>query len=108
MWPLFKLVMLLLRCIPAFLRGRNNQAIVELALRQQLATFALNGPKPRITSVDRAFWVYLSRTWSAWKEVLVIVQPDPVVRWHRKGFRLYWREVQAELEKLNDSAADQY
>ena len=46
---------------------------------------------PRVTSVDRAFWAFLSRTWSRWKEVLVIVQPDTVVRWHRKGFRLYWR-----------------
>ncbi len=93
MWPLFKLVMLLLRCIPAFFRSRSDQAIVELALRQQLATYALKGPKPRITSVDRTFWVFLSRIWSGWKENLVIVQPDTVVRWHRKGFRLYWRSI---------------
>ena len=93
MRPPSKFVMLLLRCIPAFLRGRNNQAIVELALRQQLATYALKGPKPRITSVDRIFWVFLSRIWSGWKENLVIVQPDTVVRWHRKGFRLYWRSI---------------
>ena len=93
MWPLFKLVMLLLRSIPAFFRSRNDQAIVEVALRQQLATYALKGPKPRITSVDRTFWVFLSRIWSGWKENLVIVQPDTVVRWHRKGFRLYWRSI---------------
>ena len=93
MWPLFKLLMLLLRCIPAFFRSRNNQAIIELALRQQLATYALKGPKPRITSVDRIFWVFLSRIWSGWREALVIVQPDTVVRWHRKGFRLYWRSI---------------
>ncbi len=93
MSPLLKFVMLLLRCIPAFFRSRNEQAIVELALRQQLATFALNGPKPRITSVDRAFWILLSRIWSGWKDTLVIVQPDTVVRWHRKGFRLYWRFI---------------
>jgi hypothetical protein len=55
MWPLLKFAMLLLRCVPAFFRNRNDQAIVELALRQQLATFALKGPKPRITSVDRTF-----------------------------------------------------
>jgi len=60
MWPLLKFVMLLLHSIPAFFRSRNEQAIVELALRQQLATFALKGPKPRITSVDRTFWVLLS------------------------------------------------
>ncbi len=93
MWPLLKFVTLLLRCIPAFFRGRNEQAIVELALRQQLAIYALRGPKPRIAPVDRAFWVLLSKIWSGWKEVLVIVQPDTVVRWHRKGFRLYWRSL---------------
>jgi putative transposase len=93
MGPLLRFVMLLLRCVPAFFRNRNDQAVVELALRQQLATFALNGPKPRITSVDRTFWVFLSRIWSGWKETLVIVQPDTVVRWHRQGFRLYWRAI---------------
>ena len=67
MWPLLKFVTLLLRCIPAFFRSRNNQAIVELALRQQLATFALKGHKPRITPVDRAFWIFLSQTWSGWR-----------------------------------------
>jgi len=93
MWPLLRFVMLLLRCVPAFFRNRNDQAVVELALRQQLATFALNGPKPRITPVDRTFWVFLSRIWSGWRETLVIVQPDTVVRWHREGFRLYWRSI---------------
>jgi len=93
MWPLLKFVMLFLRSVPAFFRSRNNQAIVELTLRHQLATYTRKGPKPRITLADRAFWVFLSRTWSGWKEVLVIVQPDTVVRWHRKGFRLYWRFI---------------
>jgi hypothetical protein len=31
------------------------------------------------------------RTWSKWKEALVIVTPETVVGWHRAGFRLYWR-----------------
>jgi transposase InsO family protein len=82
-----------LRCLSAFFRSRNEQAIIELALRQQLATYTLKGPKPRITPVDRAFWVFLSRMWSGWKGALVIVQPETVVRWHRKGFRLYWQSI---------------
>ena len=93
MWPLLKFVMLFLRCIPALFRSPNSQAIIELALRQQLATYTQKGPKPRITPADRAFWVLLSRSWSGWKENLVIVQPETVVRWHRKGFRLYWRSI---------------
>ena len=77
----------------AFLRGRREQVIVEVALRQQLATYARQRSKPRLTPLDRAFWVALSRLWPRWKEALVIVQPDTVVRWHRKGFRLYWRTL---------------
>ena len=45
------------------------------------------GP-PRITPVDRAFWVSLSKIGSGWREVLVIVEPDTVIRWHRTSFRL--------------------
>jgi len=67
--------------------------IVELALRQQLATYTQKGRKPQIAPADRGFWVFLSQVWSGWKETLVIVQPDTVVRWHRKGFRLYWRSI---------------
>ena len=77
----------------AFLRGRREQVIVEVALRQQLATYARQRSKPRLTPLDRAFWVALSRLWPRWKEALVIVQPDTVVRWHRTGFRLYWRTL---------------
>ncbi len=77
----------------AFLRGRREPVIVEVALRQQLATYARQRSKPRLTPLDRAFWVALSRLWPRWKEALVIVQPDTVVRWHRKGFRLYWRTL---------------
>jgi putative transposase len=41
--------------------------------------------------VDRAFWIALSHIWHRWADVLVIVKPDTVIRWHRAGFRLFWR-----------------
>jgi hypothetical protein len=90
---LLSLISALLRCALAFFRSRNEQAIVELALRQQLATYALQKTRPRLTPLDRAFWVALFRFWPRWKDTLVIVKPDTVVRWHRKGFRLYWRWI---------------
>ncbi len=83
----------LLRCTLAFFRSRNEQAIVELALRQQLATYTLETTRPRLTPLDRAFWVALFRFWPRWRDTLVIVKPDTVIRWHRKGFRLYWRSI---------------
>jgi hypothetical protein len=90
---LLDLTTVFLRSILAFFRSRNQQAIVELALRQQLATYAQTRPKPKLTPLDRAFWIALFRLWPRWKEVLVIVKPDTVVRWHHKGFRLYWRWI---------------
>ncbi len=93
MRALLNFATLLLRCVLAFFRTRKEQAIVELALRQQLATYAQKQSKPRLTPLDRAFWVMLSRFWPGWKDPLVIVKPDTVIRWHRKGFRLYWRSI---------------
>ncbi len=93
MRALLNFAMPLLRCVLAFFRSRKEQAIVELALRQQLAIYAQTRSKPRLTPLDRAFWVALSRFWPRWKDGLVIVKPDTVIRWHRKGFRLYWRAI---------------
>ena len=90
---LLALLTTLFRCIPALFRSRNKQAIVELALRQQLATYAHQQTKPRLAPLDRTFWVALSRIWPRWKKVLCIVQPETVVRWCRKGFALYWRSI---------------
>jgi hypothetical protein len=44
-----------------------------------------------VRKIDGAFWLVLSRLWSRWADVLVVVKPDTVVRWHRAGFRLWWR-----------------
>jgi transposase InsO family protein len=93
MRALLHFAMLLLCCVPAFFRSRNEQILVELALRQQLAIYAQRRPRPRITPVDRSFWILLSRFWPGWKDTLIFVQPEPVVRWHRAGFRLYWRSI---------------
>jgi putative transposase len=83
----------ILRCALAFVRSRNEQTIVELALRPQLATYALETTRPRPTPLDRAFWLALSRFWPHWRDALVIVKPKTVIRWHRNGFRLYWRWI---------------
>jgi putative transposase len=107
---LLTLIAALLRSALALFRSRNEQAIVELALRQQLAVYSQTHRKPRLRPLDRAFWVGLCGLWPRWREVLVIVKPDTVIRWHRKGFRLYWRwiskrgpgrpQLSAELQEL--------
>jgi len=66
-------------------------ALENLALRQQLAILKRSSEWPRLRPRDRLFWVVLSRIWSNWQEALIVVKPDTVVRWHRKGFKLFWR-----------------
>ncbi len=70
--------------------SRRDLLLEVLALRQQLTVLKGRRCQPRLTTLDRVFWVMLRRFWSGWKRTLVIVQPDTVVGWHRTGFKLYW------------------
>jgi putative transposase len=74
-----------------FFRARSDTALEILALRQQLAVLKRQRPRPALHAYDRLFWTTLRRIWGRWADVLLIVQPETVVRWHRAGFRLYWR-----------------
>jgi hypothetical protein len=67
--------------------------IENLVLRQQLAVFKRQRRRPRLATMDKLFWVILRRFWSSWKQALIVVTPDTVVRWHRSGFQLYWRLI---------------
>src|SRR5258707_15376731 len=84
---LLTLVASIVRSAVALFRSRENQAIVELALRQQLAVYVHRHPRPRLSPLDRAFWVFLSRFWRHWRSALLLVRPETVIRWHRKAFR---------------------
>jgi transposase InsO family protein len=47
--------------------------------------------RPRLRNWDRLFWILLSRFWGNWQEPLIFVKPETVIRWHRKGFKLFWK-----------------
>lgn len=79
------------RTLGSAIRTQRDLALENPVLRQQLAVLKHRHPRPRLTSADRWFWVVLSRMWSGWQESLHIVQPETIVRWHRQGFRCYWR-----------------
>jgi transposase InsO family protein len=80
----------LLGFLRSLFRARRELALENLALRQQLVVLR-RAKRPRLINADRIFWAWLSRVWAHWSDVLVIVRPDTVVRWHRRGFRLFWR-----------------
>lgn len=86
------LLLVLLTALSTLFKTSTTLRFENLALRQQLGVLRRSSPKRlQLTASDRLFWVWLTRVWTDWRSVLMIVQPETVVAWHRKGFRLFWR-----------------
>lgn len=85
------MLFILLRTFISVLRSHRALALENLALRHQLDVLQRNAKRPCLSNRDRTLWVILSRIWADWRMPLTLVQPDTVIRWHRRGFRLYWR-----------------
>src|ERR1700674_2153567 len=74
-------------------RARRSLLLENLVLRQQLVALKRRRPRPRLVVFDKIFWVLARRFWSGWKQAIIVVSPETVVRWHRLGFMLYWRVI---------------
>ena len=57
--------------------------------------------------LDRLFWLIVRRCWSGWKQALLVVTPETVVRWHRAGFRWYWMLISKVRKRLGRRAISQ-
>ena len=72
-------------------RSRAALQLENLALRHQIGVLQRSVRKrPKLTALDRLLWVWLFAVWSDWRSALAIVQPETVIAWHRKSFRLFW------------------
>jgi putative transposase len=84
---LFALLSTLRRCA----RSHAVLQLEILALRHQLQVLQRSrAPRLRLAQADRLLWVWLSRVWSEWRDGLMIVKPETVIAWHRRGFRAFW------------------
>ena len=81
----------LLVLIQLLVADRHRLLVENLALRHQLAVLKRTVSRPRIQDSDRMLWILLRRAFKEWKDALLFVKPDTVVKWHRKGFRYYWK-----------------
>jgi hypothetical protein len=71
-------------------RARLEAEIV--LLRHQLGVLRQRAPsRPKLTVADRLLFVWLYRLFPSVLNTLTIIRPETVIRWHRMGFRLYWR-----------------
>lgn len=81
----------LILAIAAACKPKARLIAENLCLRQQLVVLKRGQKRPSLRDRDRRFWVLASRCFADWREALLIVQPDTVLRWHRKGWKAYWR-----------------
>src|SRR5947209_656374 len=73
-------------------RSRGSLEAEVIALRQQLNVLRRSAPKrPALKMLDRFIFVCLYRLAPSVLEAMTIVRPDTIVRWHRAGFRTFWR-----------------
>jgi len=86
-------VLTLYRVLLAWARGLRASRDAEiLFLRQQLLVLKRSAPaRPRIRNSDRLIFVWLYHLFPSLHEAAVIFKPETLVRWHRGGFRLFWR-----------------
>ena len=81
----------LLSTLAGLFQSRARLHLEVLALRQQLAMVTHRDPRRfRFRRRERFFWVSLYTLWPGCLDTLRILKPDTLVRWHRRGFRLYW------------------
>ncbi len=71
---------------------RRAQLLAENALlRHQVVILRRSVKRPAVTATDRALLALLAGRVRAWRHALLIIQPDTLLRWHRAGFRAFWR-----------------
>ncbi len=73
------------------LRSQRSIEAENLFLRRQLALYVERGVEPRrMDSATRVALAFLSRFFH-WRDALVVVRPETMIRWHRAGWKLWWR-----------------
>ena len=80
-----------LRLVVSFLRPSSAIRAENLVLRKQIASYIERGIKPRrVDHATRVSLALFSRLLD-WRDAVVIVRPSTIVRWHRLGWRIFWR-----------------
>ena len=72
-------------------RSRRDLIVENAVLRHQLGILRRRSQRPRLHLMDRLRLLLGARLLEHWRAAIVVVQPDTLIRWHRAGFRLFWR-----------------
>jgi putative transposase len=83
-------ITLLLALINTLLTDRSRLALENVALRQQITVLKRSVKRAKINDSDRVFWILMRRLLDSWRDTLLIVKPETVIKWHRKGWKYFW------------------
>ena len=89
---MFALLCFVLAVLASPFKSKSRLEAENAALRQQLIVLRrkVRG-RPRLTNNDRWFFIQLYRWFPSILQVLTIIRPETLMRWHRASFRSYWR-----------------
>jgi len=96
---LTRLFTIILKIIQTLFKSKSDLVLENLALRQQLAKYQAKNIKPKLTDLDRSFWVALRQVWGKWIDFLIIVKPETVIDWQRRRFKRYWTKLSTKNKK---------
>jgi putative transposase len=83
---------LLLGTLTDLSRSKSELVAENALLRVPLIILRRQVKRPACTKTDRVLLVLLARMIRTWKQALFLVQPETVLRWHRQGFKLLWKD----------------
>src|SRR5216683_3373800 len=87
-----ELLRLIVGVLASLVRSRAELQAENLVLRQQINVLRRGLPKrPALNNTDRLLFVWLYHWFPGVLEALAILRPETILRWHRAGFRVYWR-----------------
>jgi transposase InsO family protein len=72
-------------------KSRCRLEAENLLLRHQLTIALRASPRLRLLGSDRALLIWMTRLWPSLLDAVRVVQPETVLRWHRAGFKMFWR-----------------
>jgi len=72
-------------------RSKTDLIAENALLRHQLALLKRQSKRPRLKPADRLSLLVLAKVTRTWRQALLIVQPATLLRWHREGYRLFWK-----------------
>ena len=105
------LLLFVLAILASPIKSKSRLEAENAVLRHQLIVLTRKlGGRVRLTNNDRWFFIQMYRWFPSILQVLTIIRPETLLRWHRAGFRRYWRwksrslggrpQIEAELRRL--------